>query len=190
MKKTLVFLVLVTVIGAAVWFGLLQRDQPASARPAPEALYDFEAQGVVLRQMDAEGRLQYEIQAEQIVQLPGNGGIRATKPVFHHDPPGVEPGGPNRWTLTAQEGTFPAGGRAISLSGNVVVRGTPRDSDIPVQLAANELVYDMEREQAVAAGEVQITAGRSSIGGRGMRVNIATGRVELESSTHATKISL
>lgn len=190
MKKTLFSLVLVAGIGAAVWFGLLQRDQPATARQGPEALYDFEAQGVVLRQMDADGRLQYEIQAEQIVQLPGNGGIRATKPVFHHDPPGVEPGGPKRWTLTAEEGTFPAGGRAISLSGQVVVQGTPRDSNTPLRLAANELVYDMEREQATAAGEVEITAGRNSFGGRGMRVNVATGRVELESSTHAAKISL
>lgn len=190
MKKTLFFLVLVAGIGAAVWFGLLERDQPATARQGPEALYDFEAQGVVLRQMDADGRLQYEIQAEQIVQLPGNGGIRATQPVFHHDPPGVEPGGPKRWTLTAKEGTFPAGGRAISLSGQVVVQGTPRDSNTPLRLAANELVYDMEREQATAAGEVEITAGRNSFGGRGMRVNVATGRVELESSTHAAKISL
>lgn len=188
MKKTLFALLLLAAIGAAAWFGVV-RD-PVETRVAetpPDDRPDFEAQGVLLRQLDAEGKLQYEIEAERIVQQ-ANGDVTASSLSFHHQPRPDTRGKSQRWNLTAESGEFPAEGSIVKLSGKVRAEGRQEGDPTPLVIVTDALQYDTHEELVTVAGDVDITDGGNNFIGRGARVNIATGLVTVESG-HG-KISL
>lgn len=188
MRKTFIALLMLAVLGGAVWFAMDRRDtQPATAADATDGeRNDFEAEGVVLRQLDAEGRLQYEIEAERIVQLRDQGGLIASRLTLRHDPPGTEPGSPQRWVLTADEATLPADGRIVTLKGTIRARTTLAGSTAPVLLEAESLSYDMAQQQVSSDGEIRLTRGGINLRGRGLRVNIPDGVIRLESGENGT----
>jgi LPS export ABC transporter protein LptC len=188
MKRTLLVLLVIAALGGAVWYGM--RGGPASPEDAggtaDPARNDFETQGVVLRQLDAEGRLQYEIEADRIVQLRDGGGIIASRLTLRHDPPGTEPGSPQRWVVTADEATLPPDGRVVTLTGSVRAHTTPAGGNVPLLLEAESLSYDMAQQQVFSDGEISFTRGGIRFRGRGLRVNIPDGVVRLESGTNGT----
>ncbi len=187
MKKTLAAILLLGAVGVAIWFGVARTPQEGPVAEAlPEDRPDFEAQGVLLRQLDAQGKLQYEIEAERIVQL-ANGDVQASRLSFHHEPPGTRRN-PQRWKLTAENGDFPAAGSIVQLSGKVRAEGTQAGDPTPLVILAEALEYDIDEEVVTVAGEVDITDGGNNFKGRGARLNIATGMVTVESG-HG-KISL
>jgi lipopolysaccharide export system protein LptC len=187
MKKTL-FAVLLAAIGAAAWFGVV-RDPVENevAEALPEERPNFEAQGVVLRQLNAEGKLQYELEAERIVQQ-ANGDVTASSLSFNHQPRPDSRGKAQRWNLTAETGEFPAQGNVVRLSGKVRAEGRREGDARPLVVIADALQYDMEQDLVTVEGEANITDGRNDFIGRDARVNIATGVVTVESG-HG-KISL
>lgn len=188
MKNTLVILLVIATLGAAIWFGALRSggEAPAATAQQEERGYDFEAQGVVIRQMDERGRLQYEAEAERIVQLPDRGQVEATGLTLHHDPPGTTPGGPNRWTLTAAQGQLPAEGQVITLNGAVRAQGVPQGRALPLQVATDQLTIDLNSQEVATDGRVDITLGRNKLSSTGMRGNVATGELKLQSKINGT----
>lgn len=188
MRKTLVGLLMIAVLGGAVWYGLHDRVAAPAATAAGDdpQRHDFEARGVTLRQLDEAGRLQYEIEAESILQLRDGGGIIASRLTLRHDPPGTEPGSPQRWVLTADEATLPADGRMVTLKGAIRARTTLAGSTAPLLLEAESLSYDMAQQQVSSDGEIRLTRGGVNLRGRGLRVNIPDGVVRLESGTNGT----
>lgn len=190
MKKGLLAVLLLVLAGLVWWGG--QRDQgPVRSEAQDESIraYPFEAQDAVVRQMDAEGQLQFEVEAQRIVQLPEGGGLLASDLTLYHDPKGTPAGSPQRWTLKAREGRLPNDGIELRLSSNVTARGLPAGSRSPLQFATEELRYDLEAQMAFTDGKVEFTHGKNRLAGRGLSVNIATGEYRLELVTHA-KISL
>lgn len=188
MRRTLVGLLMIAVLGGAVWYGLQGRVAAPDATAAGDDPQrpDFEASGVTLRQLDEAGRLQYEIEAEGILQLRDGGGIVASRLTLRHDPPGTEPGSPQRWVLTADEATLPADGRIVTLKGAIRARTTLAGSTAPLLLEAETLSYDMAQQQVSSDGEIRLTRGGINLRGRGLRVNIPGGVVRLESGTNGT----
>jgi LPS export ABC transporter protein LptC len=189
MKKSLTALALVAVLGGATWFAMQYRAvrQTETAAAADTLQYDFEAEGVVLRQLDAEGRLRYEIEAERIAQLRNAGGIVASRLTLRHDPPGTTPGSPQQWVVTAEEARVPPDGRVVMLSGSVHARSVPAGSNgVAVELLAGELSYDLDAQEVYSSGEVEFIRGGIRLKGKGLRVNIADGVMRLESGIHGT----
>lgn len=189
MKKAVASLSLVAVLGGTVWFAMHYRaSRPQDPAVAPDTLqYDFEAEGVVLRQLDADGRLRYEIEAERIVQLRNAGGIIASRLTLRHDPPDTVPGGPQQWVVTAEEARVPPDGRVVTLTGSVHARSIPADGKgVPMELRTAELSYDLDAQEVYTAGEVQFRRGGMSFTGRGLRMNVAEDVMQLESGSHAT----
>ncbi len=188
MKRTVLVLLVVAALGGAVWYAMQGGSTTASNADAGDATArnDFETQGVVLRQLDAQGRLQFEIEAERIVQLRDGGGIVASRLTLRHDPPGTEPGSPQRWVVTADEATLPPDGRVVTLTGTVRASATPAGGNLPVQLEAESLSYDMARQLVFSSGEVTFRRGGIHLRGRGLSVNIPDGVVRLESGTNGT----
>jgi LPS export ABC transporter protein LptC len=182
MRRSVLPLALLVAIAIAVWYRTGGPGSgPATADVAATAAeFDFEAQGVVMRQMDADGRLQYEVVANRIVQLPDGGPVRASGLTLRHDPPGTEEGSANRWVLIAAEAELPAKGGILTLSGQVRVKGLPKDQRTPLELATEAITYDLARQELAADGEVEINQGRSIIRGGGLRANASTGEVALE----------
>lgn len=188
MRKTLVGLLMLAVLGGAVWYALHGRvAAPATTAAGEEPPHhDFEARGVTLRQLDEAGRLQYEIEAESILQLRDGGAIIASRLTLRHDPPGTEPGSPQRWVLTADEATLPADGGIVTLQGTIRARTTLAGSSDPLLLEAESLSYDMAQQLVSSDGEIRLTRGGINLRGRGLRVNIPDGVVRLESGTNGT----
>jgi LPS export ABC transporter protein LptC len=182
MRRIILPLLLLVSIAIAVWFraggpGAGSRTADASG---PDAEFDFEAQGVVMRQMDADGRLQYEVVANRIVQLPDGGPMRASGLTLRHDPPGTEEGSVHRWVLIAAEAVLPAAGRVLTLSGSVTAKGLPQGQRTPLELATDEITYDLVTQELLARGRVEINLGPSIVRGGGLRANATTGEVALE----------
>ncbi len=181
-------LIVLVLVVAAVWLagaGPQQSGESADARQATAAAYDFEAQGVVVRQMDASGRLQYQIEAEGINQLPDSGRIAATHLTMLHDPPGTTPGGRHRWTLTAEGAELPPQGGVVSLHGKVRASGRPVNGNTQATLATERLQYDLDALRVSSDTDLALTWGGTTLNGpRGGRVDIKTGDWALNSRVH------
>lgn len=180
-------LALIALLAAAAW--LLLRAPARHAVSAPEAeataAYDFEARDVVVQQLGKDGALLYQIEAREIRQQPDSGRITAHQLTLSRDPPGTGTGGPNRWTLRADSAELPAGGGVITLAGNIRAQGRLGTGKGVLALATEELRYDIEAEELASDAEVALTWNGSSFRGPGLRANIRTGTVALE-SIHGT----
>jgi LPS export ABC transporter protein LptC len=183
MKKLIVSLAVIGVLAAGIWFAL--RGTGAAPALAAEEIegdrFDFEAQQVLMRQMDVRGKLQYEIEADRIVQMPDRGSVQATGLTLRHDPPGTEPGGPNRWTLNAAEGELPADGRIVTLKGDVRAEGVPEGRSLPLRLQTQSLSMDLDSQEIYTDDVVDTVRGSMKMRGKGLRANVATGELSLES---------
>jgi LPS export ABC transporter protein LptC len=176
-RVTLLLLLLAAAGALWVWRGGLhwQAAQGVDGEAA-QAAYDYEARQVVLRQIDPDGRLQFQVEAQEIVQLP-DGRITARGLTLYHDPAGSEPGGPNRWTLTADSGELPAEGGVVTLAGHVQASGVPVGSRGPVTFATTRLRYDMTRLELCSDDEVQLAWGGNSARSQGLCFNVGTSEV-------------
>jgi LPS export ABC transporter protein LptC len=189
--RVLLLLLLLALAGAALWYGRFSgRSQVAGdgqSGNSQQMAYDYEAHQVVLRQMGPDGRLAFQVEASEIVQLPDSGRISARQLTLYHDPAGTEPGGPNRWTLTADTGELPAEGGVITLAGHVRASGTPVGSRNRITVSTDHLRYDMAAQELSTDDVVEATSGDNSFHGPGLRANIRTGELTLESG-HATLV--
>jgi LPS export ABC transporter protein LptC len=189
MKRALAGVLMLAAIGAAAWYAVGRQGERPAAADAGEARpsFDFEAEGVVLRQMDATGRLQYEVTAGRITQHSGGGAIEASNVTLHHDPRDATPGGAGRWTLTAPEALLPDGGGSVSLSGGVLAKGVPPGRSNQVQLTADRLHYDLGTEEFTTDVPVELVMGRYRARGGLLRGNVATNEWALESGVDVTR---
>lgn len=183
--RTILFAVLVVLaVGAgAFWLSGTNRGAEgdrAEDRDVPDLAYDFEARDVLVQQMDETGRLLYQIEAQQIAQLPDNGRIAATGLTMHHDPAETDTAGPYRWTLTARSAALPAEGGKVSFQGNVRASGRLHTNNVDVQLSTEQLDYDLDAGVISSDAEVALQWGKGVTGsGRPLRVNIKQGTTEL-----------
>jgi LPS export ABC transporter protein LptC len=172
----------------AIWAsGTRNSTGPTTASEDAGKTYDYEAHDVVVRQMDADGKLQYEIEAKQVTQLPRNGRISAQELVMRHDPPGSPAGGEERWTLTADRADLPEMGGAITLEGDVQAAGRPQGSRSPLMLQTDKLTYDLESQTISTDSATEVTSGGDRLHTpKGLRANIKSSVLEIESEFHGT----
>jgi LPS export ABC transporter protein LptC len=183
LRLTILVVVLVLVAGAIWWSGA-GRSRPGEDTAATQdtVAYDYEARDVVLRQMGPDGQLQFQIEAKEIRQLPDSGRMTATGLTMTHDPPGTAPGGPNRWTMTADSGELPSDGGVVTLTGNVRANGRPAEGNQQeMRFAADHLSYNLDTQDVTSDDMVNWEWGRSKGRGRGLKANIRTGDVHLAS---------
>lgn len=174
------------VVAAAYVAGTRQDSGAARAKPneADAATYAYEAHDVVLRQMDADGALQYEIQAASVTQLPRDGAIEAHDLTLHYDPPGRETDLDRRWTLTATGAQLPEASDVVKLSGNVLVKGRVPQSPAPVRFQTEKLDYNLMTQELANDTAFELHWGGNRFNGRGLEANIKLGTVTVESDTH------
>lgn len=185
LRSTILLVVLVLVAGAIWWSGAGRSGPGDDTAVADDTVaYDYEAHDVVLRQMGPDGQLQFQIEAKEIRQLPDSGRMTATGLTMTHDPPGVAPGGPNRWTMTADSGELPSDGGVVTLKGNVRANGRPVEGKQVLNFASDQLTYNLDTQEVTSDTEVTMDWGRSKLRGRGLKANIRTGDVQLESDVN------
>jgi LPS export ABC transporter protein LptC len=187
----LILLLVLLAVGAAGFWILRSQPEPAEAgEDTAQVAYDYQANDVVMRQMGPDGRLAFQIEAREITQLPDSGRITARGLTLYHDPPGTEPGGPNRWTLTADSGELPAEGGVVTLAGKVRAHGIPVGTTAAITVATERLRYDMTAQELSIASDdqFQLTWGGTRVQGRGLNANLRSGDVKIErkfEGTHA-----
>lgn len=181
-------LALLAALGGGWWLlNGRQGSAPAATAEEPaQVAYNYEARDVVLRQMGPDGRMAFQLEAREITQLPDSGMITARGLTLYHDPPDTEVGGPNRWTLTADSGELPVDGGIVTLTGKVRARGVPSGSRAAMTVATERLRYDMTTQELTSDDVVQLQWRNTSVRGRGLRANIRTGDVALESDVRGS----
>lgn len=183
----MVGLVLVALITAGAYLaGSGARGASTSSAPndADTAAYNFEASSVVVRQMDAAGRLQYQVEAAHVTQLPQDGVVTARDLSMHYDPPEA-PAGTRRWILTAESARLPEDSDVVALQGQVQVRGRPEGADGVATFSTERLEYNIATQDITTDAPVELQSpGLRLSGNSGLRANIKQGTVELESQVH------
>lgn len=188
MKGWRILLLLVVLGAGAAAFWLSRTPDQGNADDSADAAqlaYDYEANDVVLRQMGPDGRLAFQIEAKEITQEPDSGRISASGITMYHDPPGTEPGGPDRWTLTAEKGELPAEGGVVTLTGKVRAQGVLGKNRTQMTVATERLRYDMTAQVlSVDEGDAyRLTYGSMRAQGRGLSANIKTSDVKMGSAS-------
>jgi LPS export ABC transporter protein LptC len=87
-----------------------------------------------------------------------------------------------RWTVTAKRGRMPPDRSSLLLAGDVTVTGSV-DQGSPV-IVTEQLSYDTAADYIQTAEFVTIRFGHHVLGGRGLRVNLNTGTLRLESNVN------
>jgi LPS export ABC transporter protein LptC len=172
-----ILLLLLAAAAVALWLrhdGQAEQAQAGPDSDSAQVAYDYKARNVVLRQMGPDGRLAFQVEAREITQLPDSGRITAEGLTLYHDPAGTEPGGPNRWTLTADRGELPAEGGVVTLAGNVQAQGIPVGGRTKVTFATARLQYDMAKQELCSDGEVRLTMGDNTTRVQGLCFNVGT----------------
>jgi LPS export ABC transporter protein LptC len=193
MKKTRLLLGVAgaaAIAAGAYLAGLRQQAGNDAAHPetaADDPGYNYEATGVVVRQMGADGKLMYQIEAERVQQLPADGKVSASKLTLHYDP---REGGDDaarerqRWTLTADAAELPESGDIVSLRGKVMVSGRPAESSIISTLTTERLDYNLQNQDLRTDAPWLFRWGRNQMQGSGLRANIKQGTLTVESRIH------
>jgi LPS export ABC transporter protein LptC len=176
----LILLLVLLAAGSAGYWILRSQPEPADAgEDAAQVAYDYEANDVVMRQMDPDGRMAFQIEAKAITQLPDSGRVTARGLTMYHDPPGTEPGGPNRLTLTADSGELPAEGGVVTLTGNVRAHGIPKGKRTAMTITTERLRYDMTTQELSTGSDefFRLTMGGIRTQGKGLKANLRTSQI-------------
>jgi LPS export ABC transporter protein LptC len=175
------------IVAAAYLTGTSEqaRTETTGANAADNAAYDYEANNVVVRQMDESGRLQYEIEAEHVAQLPKDGAVMASKLTMHYDPPGHEKDGSRRWTLTADSAQLPENSDLVALRGNVIARGQLSTLGGIATFSATSLDYNLKTRILTNKSPFRAEWPGGHIIGEGLRANLQQGSIDsVESNTN------
>jgi LPS export ABC transporter protein LptC len=86
------------------------------------------------------------------------------------------------WTVTAASGRMPPDRSSLLLSGDVTVTGS-EDQGSPV-IVTDRLTYDTAADYIQTPEFVSIRFGSHVLGGRGLRANLNTGTLRLESNVN------
>lgn len=130
-----------------------------------------------LMEMGADGRPRIVVHANDIEQQLADDSV-----VLNDLKLDYTTGTAGRWTVTAKRGRMTPDRSSLLLAGDVTVTGS-EDQGSPV-IVTEQLTYDIASEYIQTAEFVTIRFGHHVIGGRGLRVNLNTGTLRLESNVN------
>jgi LPS export ABC transporter protein LptC len=130
-----------------------------------------------LTEIGADGRPRIVVHAKDIEQQLADDSVVLTDLRLDYTT-----GKAGRWTVTAKRGRMPPDRGSLLLAGDVTVTGS-EDQGSPV-IVTEQLAYDTASEYIQTAEFVTIRFGHHVIGGRGLRVDLNTGTLRLESNVN------
>lgn len=145
-----------------------------SAAKSREPDYFFD--GFVATARDKKGNIVYRLEANQLEHFPYNYSMQLDKPyieIFHKQ---EQP-----WQTWAEKGVFYENRRLMTLAGKVRIHRAADASRKSVTLLTESLSLDMENKIAKTSADVSITSGEDVLNATGMKVDLRTGHVELQS---------
>lgn len=129
-----------------------------------------------------DGRILYRVSAVTVRQAPVDGSVGLDQVTIDYDPAARNP-----WTLRADAGTIPRGGKIIELDGNVVAE--TRAADVPrATIRTDHLSYDTRTDVASTDRDVTIDYAGSEVHASGLRASLADNRLELLARVRGTYV--
>ncbi len=179
MGKIRFLAVALLILGITLFTSWLLRtlgESPLIKTTAVSREPDYFFDGLVATARDKDGKITYRLEANQLEHIPYNDSMKLDKPyieIFHKENP--------PWQTWATNGVFYENRRLMTLSGKVRIHRAANDSSKSVTLLTESLSLDMENKIAKTTAEVQISSGEDILNAKGMKVDMATGHVELQS---------
>ena len=166
-------------LAAGAWW--LARDQ--STAPAPSAPTTVVGTGYFLHQAtvtqtDASGALLIELTTEQATQEPNSTGVLLGPLTAHY----YTRAGP--WVATADSGRLSEGATTVELDGHVMLTGLASPHLAPAVVRTEQLSLDTATSVATTSVPVRIELGRNAVNAIGLRADLKSQRLWLESDVH------
>jgi lipopolysaccharide export system protein LptC len=129
-----------------------------------------------------DGRILYRVFAITVRQTPADGSVSLERVTIDYGPAARNP-----WTLRADTGTIPRGGKIIQLDGNVVAETRAADA-VPATIRTDHLSYDTRTDVASTDRDVTIDYAGSAVHASGMRASLGENRLELLARVRGTYV--
>jgi lipopolysaccharide export system protein LptC len=170
---------------ASLSYGLLRWVESSLREPAPA-----ESQAPVLTverfravRLNRAGVREYTVEAPQLWQLPGQGGIRIEQPTLDW----YQPDGQIRaWRLQAEQGWIAADYQILRLGGEVVMRRTADSGKPPVTVVTRDVWVHRAERYAETAAPVHATTPGGKLNAVGARAWLDQERLELLSEVRGS----
>ena len=180
MRNTVVLIVLALLAAAT---GLLrwQRETPAPAPAVDESTspLGYYLHGARVLGTDEQGRVAYRVFAARLDELPGEQRLRLETARVEYQPIGE-----TAWTMSAASATAPKDVSEVDFVGDVELEGSPTDGSEPTTIVTQKLKFSSERSSAETDEAVTIRMGDWHLETIGLRVDLKTDTLELESKVH------
>lgn len=164
----------VALIAALVQWRVVDREPAADDGQAGRPGYFLT--GVDLEEFGTDGRLRIGLRSMSATEDPASGVVRlADVAVDYHAPTGRD------WQMTSNEARVPQGGQTVEFEGEVRLTGRPGDDPRAAELHTPRLNLDTVGEIAETRSPVELAFGPHRIRALGMRADLKTGTLRLES---------
>jgi len=168
---------LVAFIAAVVQWRVVDREPAAATEDAMRPGYFLT--GVDLQEFGTDGKLRIGLQSISATEDPASGVVRLSDvAVDYHAPTG------RLWHLTANEARVPPGGSTVEFEGDVRLAGQPGEDPGAAELHTARLALDTVTEVANTRAPVELTFGEHRLRGLGMRADLKSGNLRLDSEVN------
>lgn len=173
-RSTILGLIALTLGAVASGVLLFLADEKAGpVSEAPRLGIGYYVNDATLTGTDDDGHILYRVTAATVQQTPADGSVSLQTVAVNYDPAAQVP-----WTLRADTGRIPPGGKMIELSGNVVA--ATREADSPAAtIRTDYLEFDPGTDVATTDRKVVIEYAGSTVHATGLRAMLRQDRLEL-----------
>lgn len=169
-------LVAVLVSGWSVWTHRSKDDDTAASGQSSYILRDFE-----LTSLDKQGKEAFTLRAPLLQETPGAKTMELTSPLFFIPDKDASQ---NYWEVQSKTGWVSENRDEIRLAGAVDAR-SPEGAARPVQLQSERMSLFPDSRTATSDTAVKVTQPGLTMTGHGMRADLASKQVKLESEVKA-----
>lgn len=142
--------------------------------PPPRGYY---LSGTTLTEIGEDGRPRVVVRAQTVEQQRGEESVLLSG--LELDYRGADSG---PWTVTAQRGHMPMDRGSLLLQGDVTIHGEVEQGSALVK--TEELTYETEANLVHTENPVTLTLGSHKLQGEGLKVDLNTGQLRLESNVN------
>ena len=168
--------ILASIAGLGLLYALLSgRDRDDTETAGTEERRGYYLTDATLTEMGADGHPRIVVRAKLIEQQLSDQSVllKDLKLDYRTDTNEM-------WTVTSHDGRMPPDRRSLLLSGDVVVTGTTRRGS--PEILTDTLSYDTATNLIQTSDIVNIWFGHNDLRGRGLRANLNSGTLQLESN--------
>ncbi|MBV1880385.1 MAG: LPS export ABC transporter periplasmic protein LptC [Pseudomonadales bacterium] len=166
---------LTAIIFAIAWFSQTVSETSKKQQRLADSLPDFIIRDFNSQQFNADGKLQYEMEANQLIHYPTNDATELDSPVLK-----FESEVKGSWTVQSERGFVATDGNIVELNGNVLLtrQATLEDS---VTMATETLYLHLDKEFAETTKPVIISSTNTTVEAVGMQADFTDNRLILVS---------